>query len=99
MPGLQALHLADNVRVDLSRPDDEQWRHVAHKVRKSVKKARRAELTVRISEGFTDLPSFLEVYGSTMQRRDAAERYHFSEASSPLSASCPAALSLQTCST
>ena len=79
MPGLQALHLADNVRVDLSRPDDEQWRHVAHKVRKSVKKARRAELTVRISEGFTDLPSFLEVYGSTMQRRDAAERYHFSE--------------------
>lgn len=79
LSGFRALHLADNVRVDLSRPDDEQWRHVAHKVRKSVKKARRAELTVRISEGFTDLPSFLEVYGSTMRRRDAAERYHFSE--------------------
>lgn len=80
LPGFRALHLADNVRVDLGRPDEEQWRHVAHKVRKNVNKARRAELTVRISEGFTDLPAFLEVYTSTMQRRDAAARYHFDEA-------------------
>lgn len=80
LPGYVALHLADNVRVDLARPDEEQWRHVAHKVRKSVNKARRAELSVRISEGFTDLVSFLEVYSSTMKRREAAARYHFDEA-------------------
>lgn len=78
--GFHTRHLADNVRVDLGRPDEEQWRHVAHKVRKNVNKARRAELTVRIGEGFTDLSAFLEVYASTMQRRDAAARYHFDEA-------------------
>lgn len=78
--GFRALHLADNVRVDLTRSDEEQWRHFAHKVRKSVNKARRAELTVRITEGFADLASFLEVYASTMQRRAADARYHFDEA-------------------
>lgn len=80
LPGFRAVHLADNVRVDLSRSDDEQWRHFAHKVRKSVNKARRAELTVRITDGFADLSSFLAVYRSTMQRRDADPRYDFDEA-------------------
>ena len=79
LPGLRAVHLADNVRVDLGRSDDEQWRHVAHKVRKNVNKARRANLSVRITEGFADLSSFLEVYASTMTRRDADVRYRFDE--------------------
>lgn len=77
VPGARALHLADNVSVDLTRPDDVQWRHVAHKVRKNVNKARRAELCVRVSNGFSDLSSFLSVYRSTMQRRNADPRYSF----------------------
>lgn len=77
LPGYRAAVLADNVRVDLGRTEDEQWRHYAHKVRKNVNKARRADLTVRVTEGFADLPAFLEIYRSTMDRRDAHDRYYF----------------------
>ena len=77
LAGYRAVPMADNVRVDLSRPEEDQWRHYAHKVRKNVNKARRAGLTCRISEGFADLDSFVEIYRSTMERRSAATRYYF----------------------
>lgn len=80
LPGYRAAVLADNVRVDLSRSEDEQWRHYAHKVRKNVNKARRAGLTVRITEGFVDLAAFVDIYRSTMERRQAHERYFFDHA-------------------
>lgn len=75
--GYRAVHLADNVRVDLTRDAEDQWRHVAHKVRKNVNKARRAGLTVRTTPGFADLGAFMQVYESTMHRREADARYHF----------------------
>ncbi|ADY27195.1 methicillin resistance protein (plasmid) [Deinococcus proteolyticus MRP] len=75
--GYEALHLSDNVVVDVRRPEEEQWKHFEHKVRKNVNKARRAELRVEIQPDFRHLDAFLDIYHGTMQRRDAGEWYYF----------------------
>ena len=71
---------ADNIVVDLRRPAEEQWGHYEHKVRKNVKKALRAGLTVRVGTAFTDLPEFVALYSATMDRRGAADWYKFDRA-------------------
>lgn len=75
--GYEALHLSDNVVVDVRRPEEEQWKHFEHKVRKNVNKARRAELKVEIEPDFRHLDEFLDIYHGTMQRRDAGDWYYF----------------------
>ncbi len=75
--GYEALHLADNVVVDLGRSPEEQWRTYEHKVRKNVNKARRHGLQVEVRDSFADLDGFLGVYHQTMQRRGADEGYYF----------------------
>lgn len=77
LPGYAALHLSDNVVVDVRRPEEEQWRHFEHKVRKNVNKARRAELRAQIQPDFRRLDDFLNIYHGTMQRRAAGEWYYF----------------------
>jgi lipid II:glycine glycyltransferase (peptidoglycan interpeptide bridge formation enzyme) len=75
--GYDALHLADNVVVDLSRSPEDQWRTYEHKVRKNVNKARRAGLRVEVREEFSDVDTFVAIYHGTMQRRDAAHSHYF----------------------
>ncbi len=71
---------ADNIVVNLQRPAEEQWAHYEHKVRKNVKKALRAGLTVHVGTAFTDLPEFVALYSATMDRRGAADWYKFDHA-------------------
>lgn len=78
--GYRTVVLAKNVRVDLRREPEAQWRHYAHKVRKNVNKAQRAGLEVRLTEGFADLDLFLDIYRSTMDRRRASDQYYFDAA-------------------
>lgn len=73
----KSIHLNDNIVVDLRRPEESQWTHYEHKVRKNVKKAERADLTVRIQSDFRNLPKFIDIYQSTMQRRSANGWYYF----------------------
>jgi GNAT acetyltransferase-like protein len=76
----EVAEVADNVIVDLRRAPDDRWRHYAPSVRNKISKARRAGCTVRHADHFDDLDGFLDVYGSTMRRRDAAAWYHFDRA-------------------
>lgn len=76
-PGYQALHLSDNVVVDVRRSEEEQWRHFEHKVRKNVNKAQRAGLRAEIAPDFRHLDAFLDIYHGTMQRRAADDWYRF----------------------
>lgn len=71
---------ADNIVVNLQRTVEEQWAHYEHKVRKNVKKALRAGLTVHVGTAFTDLPEFVALYSATMDRRGAADWYRFDHA-------------------
>lgn len=77
LPGYQALHLSDNVVVDVRRPEEEQWKQFEHKVRKNVNKARRAEMRAEIQPDFRNLNGFLDIYHGTMQRREAGDWYYF----------------------
>lgn len=71
---------AENIVVDLTRPEAEQWFHYEHKVRKNVKKALHAELSVTIQPQFADLAEFVALYHETMSRRDASSFYRFDHA-------------------
>lgn len=73
--GYEAVRLADNVVVDVTRTPGDQWRHYEHKVRKNVNKARRHELRVEIRDQFNDVTDFVRVYHDTMRRRSASEEY------------------------
>lgn len=77
LPGVTVRSDIENVVVNLARSELDQWMHYAHKVRKNVKKAHRAGLTVVVKEDFTDVEEFWELYISTMRRRQALSSYHF----------------------
>lgn len=75
--GVRAVHLADNVVVGLGASAEERWQRYEHKVRKNVNKARRNGLSTTVSDTFGDVDEFAEVYGTTMERRDASVFYRF----------------------
>lgn len=75
--GATVKAVADNIVVDLTRSGPEQWLHYDHKVRKNVKRALQAELSVTIQPQFTDLAEFVALYSHTMSRREADEFYKF----------------------
>ncbi|WP_426245546.1 GNAT family N-acetyltransferase [Nocardioides sp. LHG3406-4] len=77
LDGYEAVHLADNVVVDLGRSPEEQWSTYEHKVRKNVNKARRAGLQVTVRDDFDGLEAFLGIYHDTMRRRSASDHYYF----------------------
>ena len=82
MPGTRTgrsrvVRSADNVVVDLRRTEAQLWDTYDRKVRKNVRKAVREGCSVRRDERLEDVGSFLDVYWSTMQRRGAAQWYHF----------------------
>ena len=72
--------IAENVVRDLTIPAERIWMSYEHKVRKNVNKARRAGLTARIDARGERLGDFHAVYEATMDRRNAAEFYHFAPA-------------------
>ncbi|WP_460816946.1 GNAT family N-acetyltransferase [Microbacterium petrolearium] len=66
-----------NVIVPIDADDDVLWSRFEHKVRKNVKRARSSGVEVVVDTEGERIGEFLEVYQSTMDRRDAAERYYF----------------------
>lgn len=79
VPGCEAATLGENIWVDLTREPEEQLRHYAHKVRKNVRKARAAGLSVDVRSHEVDVPELVEVYLETMERKGADQRYRFDE--------------------
>jgi len=63
-------------RLDLDSHDI--WMDYKHKVRKNVKKAKRAGLEVEIDFNGVNLNDFISIYYSTLKRRGAPRRYYFS---------------------
>lgn len=68
---------APNIVRYLGLTEDELWYDYEHKVRKNVKKAQRNQLKIRFDENGSRLDEFVEIYYSTMKRRDAAQNYYF----------------------
>ncbi len=56
---------------------DALWMDCEHKVRKNVKRARRAGVKIEFDPTGERLDDFLRLYDHTLQRRDAPERYRF----------------------
>jgi hypothetical protein len=71
--------LFPNVVRSLDLDPEALWKNYAHKVRKNVNKARRGNLRVERDTSGQHLAEFLEIYASTMDRRDARAEYYFSE--------------------
>ncbi len=69
-----------NVVRTLDLSWDEICRDFEHKVRKNLKKAERSGLRVEFDFAGQRLPEFLAIYHSTMERNQASDIYHFSEA-------------------
>jgi hypothetical protein len=75
-PGDREQRLVNVVR-DLAPSAEELWMDCEHKVRKNVKKARRAGVTIEFDSTGERLDDFLRLYMHTLERRDAPERYRF----------------------
>jgi len=75
-PGEREQRLVNVVR-DLEPGADELWMDCEHKVRKNVKRARRAGVKIEFDPTGERLDDFLRLYDHTLQRRDAPERYRF----------------------
>jgi hypothetical protein len=76
-PGEREQRLVNVVR-DLEPDADTIWMDCEHKVRKNVKKARRAGVEIEFDPAGVRLDDFLRLYAHTLERRDAPERYGFS---------------------
>lgn len=70
--------LTRNVIRDLEMPLDDMFMDFEHKVRKSIKKANRAELEIEIDATGAKLDEFLYIYYSTMNRSNASDNFYFS---------------------
>lgn len=71
--------LFTNVVRSLDLDADALWMDYAHKVRKNVNKARKAGLTVEVDAAGARLQDFLQIYQSTMDRREARDDFYFPE--------------------
>jgi len=66
-----------NVVRHLDLNEIQLWFDVEHKVRKNVKKGRSLGIDVQVDHSGHSFESFIEVYESTLNRRDADQRYFF----------------------
>lgn len=66
------------VIIDRLNEPEARWIGYEHKVRKNVKKALRNGCTVSYGTDNAHWHEFADIYASTMERRNAANRYHFS---------------------
>ena len=68
-----------NVVRTLNHSAETLWMDAEHKVRKNVNKARRAGLRCFLDPDVEHLQEFLQIYRSTMARRQASDFYHFDD--------------------
>jgi hypothetical protein len=68
-----------NIIRSLDMSLDDMFMDFEHKVRKSIKKARRAQLEVEIDTDGSKLYDFLSIYYGTMDRANAKGNYYFSK--------------------
>ncbi|WP_162300680.1 GNAT family N-acetyltransferase [Anaerosacchariphilus polymeriproducens] len=66
-----------NIVRELNMPMEDMWMEFEHKVRKNLKKAQKNDLEFRVDPKGEYLEQFLEIYYSTMERREAGEAYYF----------------------
>lgn len=66
-----------NVVRDLQHPDEVLWRDMEQKVRKNVRRARDEGVVIVSDTNWEHLEAFIQIYVSTMERRQAASRYRF----------------------
>lgn len=76
--GLCETHTRNVIR-SLELPLDDMLMDFEHKVRKSIKKAGRAELEIEIDHNGKRLEDFLEIYYGTMARANAKGDYYYSK--------------------
>jgi hypothetical protein len=67
-----------NVVRTLDLTPDQLWYDYEHKVRKNVNRAKRSQLAVEIDLQGRRLDDFLNIYHSTLDRREALQTYFFS---------------------
>ena len=67
-----------NIVRSLDLPLEDLWMSYAHKVRKNVKRARKNDLRCEVDESGEYLDAFIDIYESTLDRRDARDTYYFS---------------------
>ena len=68
-----------NIIVDLTVDKESTWSNFKHKVRKNVNKARANNLKIEFDDDGSKIEEFLNIYYSTMDRRNAGEGYYFSK--------------------
>ncbi|CAM5185053.1 hypothetical protein UACE39S_01444 [Ureibacillus acetophenoni] len=76
--GVKETYIRNVVR-NLENPIEDMFMDFEHRVRKSIKKAMKAELEVVIDTSGERLNDFIEIYYKTMKRSNAKEAYYFSE--------------------
>lgn len=84
MPDVEAIHVLDNVAIDLSRGYEHVWNNSYEKdVRRIARKAEGSHLQFEyyLSETLPEwrLESFKEIYLSTMKRNNARRNYYFND--------------------
>lgn len=79
-PQETAQVVGTHIVVDLAPSTDELWMAARHKVRKNVKRARRSGISVTVDLDGAHLDQFVDIYESTLDRREAADRYYFGRA-------------------
>ncbi|MBC7596059.1 MAG: GNAT family N-acetyltransferase [Kineosporiaceae bacterium] len=77
-PGLVEVKQLNVVR-DLQPSEDELWMDFEHKVRKNVRRATNAGVSVTVDLPGHRLEDFLRIYRGTMDRREAGAGYYFSD--------------------
>lgn len=66
-----------NIVRDFNMSMEEMWMEFEHKVRKNLKKAQKNNLEFKVDFTGEYLEEFLDIYYSTMDRREAGEGYYF----------------------
>lgn len=66
----------DHISVDLQCSEEDLWHSFKPKVRKNVKRAIKNNLTIKIDEDGDYLQGFMDIYFSTMERRNAKEYFY-----------------------
>jgi hypothetical protein len=74
----QLVQHGETVSIDLTRTEEEMWRHVRPNHRRDINQARRNGHTARVDETWEHFDAFVAIYHQTMQRLGAQDFYHFS---------------------
>lgn len=72
----EVVHHNDNIVVDLSLSTEALWKGFRHKVRKNIKTARAAGITIETDPAGRRLDDFLKVFHHTLDRRKASPQYY-----------------------